>query len=98
THTPQRAWCAEQGNCWAGEENVDWVAASLRLLRAFNAYGGRRAVVAGSCAEYDWAGDCCDRQTALDPATLYGISKNALRQVFEAYSPSAGLSHAWGRI
>jgi nucleoside-diphosphate-sugar epimerase len=98
THLLHLAWYAEHGKFWDAHENVDWVAASLRLLRAFNAYGGRRAVVAGSCAEYDWSGDCCDRQTPLDPATLYGISKNALRQVFETYSRSAGLSHAWGRI
>jgi nucleoside-diphosphate-sugar epimerase len=98
THLLHLAWYAEHGKFWDAHENLDWVAASLRLLRAFHASGGRRAVIAGSCAEYDWSGDCCDRQTALAPATLYGISKNALRQIFEAYSRSFDLSHAWGRI
>jgi nucleoside-diphosphate-sugar epimerase len=98
THLVHLAWYAEHGTFWEADENVDWLAASLRLIRSFHASGGRRAVVAGSCAEYDWSGDCCTEQTALAPATLYGVSKNALRQAFEAYARASGLSHAWGRI
>lgn len=49
------AWCAEHGRFWTSPKNVRWVEASLALLRAFAAAGGRRAVIAGTCAEYDWA-------------------------------------------
>lgn len=98
THLLHFAWYAEHGRFWDSHENLDWVAASLQILRSFHAFGGRRAVIAGTCAEYDWSGDCCDERTPLQPATLYGVSKNALRQVFEAYARSAGLSAAWGRI
>lgn len=98
SHLLHLAWYAEHGKFWNAPENLDWVASSLRLLRSFHAAGGRRAVIAGTCAEYDWTGDCCGDQTALEPATVYGISKNALRQLFEGYAGSSGFSAAWGRV
>ncbi len=55
SHLLHLAWCTEHGEYWEAPENLDWVAASLTLARAFHEYGGRRMVVAGSCAEYDWA-------------------------------------------
>lgn len=92
------AWYAEHGKFWSAPENLDWVGASLRLLRSFREAGGTRAVLAGTCAEYAWTGDCCDEATPLVPATLYGTAKDALRRVFEAYCATSGLSGAWGRI
>src|SRR6202035_94280 len=49
------AWYAEHGRFWTASENVQWAEASLALLRAFVVCGGRRAVMVGTCAEYDWA-------------------------------------------
>lgn len=98
THLLHLAWYAEHGKFWDARENLDWVEAAPRLLESFHRAGGTRAVFAGSCAEYDWTGDCCNDQTALAPATLYGVSKNAVHQVVEAYAGSTGLSVAWGRV
>lgn len=98
THLLHLAWYAEHGKFWHAHENLDWVAASLGLLRSFRAAGGERAVVAGTCAEFSWADDCCGPGTPLEPSTLYGVAKNALRQLVEAYSRSSGLSSAWGRV
>lgn len=98
THLLHFAWYAEHGRFWEAPENLDWVAASLGLLRSFHASGGRRVVVAGTCAEYAWDGDCCDERTPLRPASLYGVSKNALRALVEEYTRAAGLSAAWARI
>jgi nucleoside-diphosphate-sugar epimerase len=94
------AWYAEPGAFWRSPENLRWVAASLELLRAFGDAGGRRAVLAGTCAEYGWTPEthCVEATTPLAPATLYGASKDALRRVAEAYAAEAGLSLAWGRI
>jgi nucleoside-diphosphate-sugar epimerase len=39
-----------------------------------------------------------EKETPLRPATLYGASKNALRQVAEAFAHATGLEFAWGRI
>src|SRR5437763_607652 len=61
--------------------------------------GPTRAVLAGTCAEYDWSyGFCSEGVTPLAPQTLYGTAKHALRQVAEAFASQAGLSLAWGRI
>lgn len=93
------AWYAEPGRFWTAPENLDWLAASLVLARSFAGAGGRRLVVAGSCAEYDWSKPLLDeRLTALCPATLYGQAKAALFAILNAAAPTLGLSLGWGRI
>jgi len=95
------AWYAEHGRFWTAPENLEWVGASLRLLRAFAAAGGRRAVMAGSCAEYGWDGldgPCVEGATPLAPATLYGAAKHATHVAAAAFARQEGLSLAWGRV
>ncbi len=95
------AWCTEHGRFWSAPENVTWVEQSLRLLRAFVRCGGRRAVMLGTCAEYDWAGatgPLAERSSPLAPATLYGAAKDALRRVAGAYAQQEGIELAWGRL
>lgn len=94
------AWYAEHGKFWRSPENLSWVAASLRLVRAFHEAGGRRVTVAGSCAEYEWGGmePLEERRSPMRPRTLYGVSKDALRRVLESYASDTGLGWAWGRI
>jgi nucleoside-diphosphate-sugar epimerase len=93
------AWYTEHGKFWQALENLDWVRASLALLRAFIAEGGRRMVLAGSCTEYDWTdGVCREDTTPLKPQGLYGVSKHAFRLMAEAAARRAGISCAWGRI
>ena len=93
------AWDVRPG-AWSGAgSHLAWLAASLHLLERFAAAGGRRVVMTGSGAEYDWnAGVCAERTTALEPATLYGTTKLALARVLEAYGRETGLSTAWARI
>jgi nucleoside-diphosphate-sugar epimerase len=100
THLLHLAWYAEPGRFWSSEENLRWVEASLRLLRAFAAGGGRRAVLAGTCAEYAWEHDthCVEGETRLEPATLYGSAKHALHTVLTTHAGQAGYSLAWGRV
>jgi nucleoside-diphosphate-sugar epimerase len=99
THLLHLAWCVSPGKFWTTPENVDWVSASLELVRLFAAQGGRRAVFAGSCAEYDWAFSRCDeRSTPICPATLYGVCKQALHSVLHASAKELDLSIGWGRI
>jgi nucleoside-diphosphate-sugar epimerase len=86
------------GKYWTAAENVDWVAASAMLARAFAQHGGRRFVGAGTCAEYAPADGACDeRATPLAPATLYGTCKHATRMVIESLA-AGRFSFAWGRI
>ncbi|HST56593.1 MAG TPA: NAD(P)-dependent oxidoreductase [Solirubrobacteraceae bacterium] len=100
------AWHTEPGRFWTASANLDWVQASVGLLRAFGEQGGRRAVLAGTCAEYEWQQsthclelDTPERQaTPLRPATLYGASKHGLHVVCEAWARQWGVALAWGRV
>jgi nucleoside-diphosphate-sugar epimerase len=93
------AWIVTPGAFWTAPENLDWVAASLALIRAFAAAGGTRAVIAGTCAEYDWSEPLLDEATTpLRPRTLYGAAKCALHALLAAAAPGLGLSLAWGRV
>jgi nucleoside-diphosphate-sugar epimerase len=97
THLLHLAWNAIPGRFWTAPDNLDWVASSLALYRAFSAAGGVRAVCAGTCAEYDWSHSVLDESTtACAPSTLYGIAKDSLRRLLQA-SPD-GVSLAWGRV
>ncbi len=99
THLLHFAWYAAHGLYWTSTENLRWVESSLALLRGFVERGGTRAVLAGTCAEYDWRhGFCSERVTPTTPSTLYGTSKVALDAVAAAFAIRAGISYAWGRI
>lgn len=100
SHLLHLAWNTEPGDFWTSPQNLDWLASSLRLTRAFARGGGRRMVMAGTCAEYAWAPDthCVEGETPTAPATLYGTAKNALRATATAFAAHEGISMAWGRI
>jgi nucleoside-diphosphate-sugar epimerase len=93
------AWYATPGSFWSAPENERWIDASLRLLRAFGETGGRRAVLAGTCAEYAWGGDSLrENDTSLEPATLYGACKHATQVAAAGVARELGVSLAWGRV
>jgi nucleoside-diphosphate-sugar epimerase len=93
------AWCTIPGKYWTSLENFHWVQASLGLLNEFVKQGGRRAVMAGTCAEYDWNyGYCSERVTPLLPGTVYGTCKHSLQMMLDAFAEQTELSSAWGRI
>ena len=99
SHLLHLAWYAVPGEYWTAVENTAWLHASLGLLREFASAGGKRVVVAGSCAEYDWGqGICAETTTPLVPATPYGAAKHALQVGLSSLPGSSGLSGAWGRI
>ncbi|MFI5004192.1 MAG: NAD-dependent epimerase/dehydratase family protein [Solirubrobacterales bacterium] len=105
SHLLHFAWCTQPGLYWTASENLDWVQASLRLLRAFGKAGGRRAVFAGTCAEYAWGRrtHCVEERPAVSgtptaPATLYGAAKHGLHVVADAWARQTGMALAWGRI
>jgi nucleoside-diphosphate-sugar epimerase len=104
THLLHFAWIATPGLYWHSEENYRWLSASRHLLAAFARCGGVRAVMAGSCAEYDWSrvAVCHERSSPLadesGTATPYAACKIAMQRSLEEYGGSHGLSSAWGRI
>lgn len=90
------AW-ADGPDRWTTPANLDWAAATLTLLRAFAAAGGRRAVLVGSCAEYDWSQPILAEASPLNPVTLYGAAKARTGQLAVVAAPTLGLSLAWAR-
>jgi nucleoside-diphosphate-sugar epimerase len=71
----------------------------MELVEQFVAEGGRRVVVAGTCYEYDQRyGWCHEQRTPTNPDSIYGVCKNALRQMLSAYCQSVDVSFAWPRI
>ena len=93
------AWDTRPGLYWSSNDNFAWVRSSLKLQEAFASCGGKRAVVAGTCAEYDWNyGFCSEGVTPCEPPTTYGLCKNSLRLMLEAHARQNNLSFAWGRI
>jgi nucleoside-diphosphate-sugar epimerase len=99
SHCLHLAWYAAPAVFWASRENFRWAAATLDLAEAFADAGGRRLVGTGSCAEYDWSqGFCSEGVTPLEPATPYGVAKDAVRRLLRSWSREAGVSFAWGRI
>jgi len=61
------AWEATPGTFWQSPENFRWIAASAHLLDRFVAQGGERAILTGSCAEYDWGQGPQDPQSSHSP-------------------------------
>ena len=63
THVLHLAWYAAPRAFWTAPENLDWVRASVALVRAFERAGGERFVGAGSGAEYAPSPADCDERT-----------------------------------
>jgi nucleoside-diphosphate-sugar epimerase len=104
SHLLHFAWIATPGVYWQSADNFRWFAASQHLLRRLREHGGVRAVMAGSCVEYDWSkgGVCEERSSPLaDAATRlspYAASKIALQKTVAEFAEEEHLSAAWGRI
>lgn len=99
THLLHFAWVTQPGSYWTSAANLTWVQASLSLIQSFQKFGGQRMVIAGTCAEYDGRyGYCTEGVTPAEPATLYGVAKNTLRLLLDAYARQVSLSTAWGRL
>jgi nucleoside-diphosphate-sugar epimerase len=94
------AWCTDHGRFWHAQENITWLQCSLQLMCEFASRGGRRLVMLGTCAEYDWsaaAEPLAEARSPLAPLTLYGAAKDALRRVASAYAEQSGIELAWAR-
>ena len=105
THLLHFAWIATPGLYWHSPENYRWLSASERLLRAFRAHGGHRALMAGSCAEYDWsrAAVCDEKASPLADASTASLSAYAeckirLQRALAEFGREDEFSTAWGRI
>jgi len=99
SHLLHLAWTSKHGEYWHSPENYRWVCAGIHLARAFHQAGGERMLGVGTCAEYDWRyGFMNEDVTPRNPATPYGVCKNALFELWSSMAAQAGMSFAWGRL
>ncbi len=95
------AWVTQHGTYWTSPLNLDWVSASLDLVRAAAEQGTRRILIVGSCAEYDWRTPPARPWREDDPrhpATLYGTAKDTLHRLTAAFAAQTGIALVWARL
>lgn len=79
--------------------NYDWVISSFNLIKAFYNFGGKRALLAGSCFEYQLNhNNLVEYGSPLSFSTPYSSCKNSLQIMVNSFSETVGLSIAWARI
>lgn len=99
THLLHLAWAPSGTRMRDPAENRAWTRASISLFEEFGRAHGRRAVFAGSCAEYDWTHEVLNEAaTPAIPSTVYGAAKNAVREAIAASSDALALGSAWARL
>ena len=102
THLLHLAWYAVHGLFWTSPENDQWTQASTDLFKRFAQDGGKKIVVAGSCAEYSWplrGGEPFHEESSpTEPSTRYGQAKLKSLRSLQAQAPGLGISFAWGRV
>ena len=85
--------------CHVHDLNMDWLIATMNLLKAFKEQGGKVFLGAGTCSEYEYKyGYLTEDMTPTDPGTLYGNSKNAIYNVAKIYCKQNGIAFKWPRI
>lgn len=83
------AWSQQQG-FRESETNLEWLAASLDILRFFHKNGGERFIFAGSSSEYD-AEEGMFSEDMGAAKTQYGICKRKFTETLNAYGIRFGL-------
>ncbi len=98
THLLHLAWYVGK-KCHVHELNLDWTAASLRLLQSFVHHGGKHFLGAGTCSEYEYKyGLLREDETPTNPGTPYGNGKNALFHLGRIYCAQNEVRFQWPRI
>ena len=98
------AWSTDHGVFWTDPANARWVASVVAAAKCFLTAGGRRIVLAGSCAEYNWSDPALGKKPisesmVLDtPQTLYGRAKREASEAIGALAQDSGATFAAGRI
>lgn len=100
SHLVHLAWNTEHGEFWTAPDNIRWRDAGMALVRAFGRAGGKRLVICGTGAEYATSAPSpLDENSSLvEPETLYGQAKNALRIAAQDTAGELAVSFTWARI
>ena len=98
THLIHMAWYVGP-KCQTSPLNIDWLSASLNLIKEFYENGGKKCLVTGSMSEYDFnCGLCVEDVTPLNSLSLYGQAKAALYQTISKYAKFNNFDFKWVRL
>jgi UDP-glucuronate decarboxylase len=79
--------------------NLDWLKSSMFLLDEFQKNQGKRAILVGSCLEYNLNyGSLHEETTPLSHSTLYGSAKNILRHYAFSLCHHHEIEIVWPRL
>lgn len=92
------AWDTTPGTYLESDLNYKWLESSLEMLKQFKLNGGKRAVFAGTCFEYDFKDMPLKESDELSPKTVYAKCKAELNKNASEFCQNNGMSFAWGRI
>lgn len=100
THLLHLAWNTQSGVFWTAPDNQTWCDASISLLEAFCAAGGKRAVMTGTGAEYsnDALSPLDEYDAPQEPHSYYGQMKLRLLRRAVSIAEQHGVEFAWARI
>lgn len=85
--------------CHSANINIDWLTASLTILKTFHLNGGKVFLGNGSVSEYDYSfGYMLEDKTPLEGASLYGKCKSSLYKTASQYCSQNALSFKWPRV
>ena len=98
THLMHFAWYV-RAKCQMSSLNMDYLAASLKLLHSFVCHGGRHLLGSGTCSEYDYKyGFLHEDDMLTNSATLYGNAKNSLYRMARILCAQHKVHFQWPRI
>jgi nucleoside-diphosphate-sugar epimerase len=100
SHLLHLSWLTTPGVYWTSPANTEWVRCSIQVLMSFGVSGGRRAILAGTCAEYDWSknGVCREDSPLATIASTYSLSKNQIAYYAKQWGELDNHSTAWPRL
>ncbi|MFD3272529.1 NAD-dependent epimerase/dehydratase family protein [Paenibacillus dendritiformis] len=99
SHLMHLAWEAVPPQCYYSLRNYSWARAGKELIRQFVRCGGRRVIVSGTCAEYEWVdGYLSEEGSALSMKNPYAACKHSLRTWLQSDTEVMGVSSGWARI
>lgn len=99
THLFHAAWNATPGVYLTSPDNIDWMQATIAMVRRFAEQGGVRFIGIGTSAEYAESDKpCIEDTTPLMPVSVYGHAKVATWHAIAAIAEAHKIEAAWGRL
>ena len=92
------AWGRQDGAARNSADNIAWLEASCKLLRAFIENGGRRFVFAGTSSEYESESGLHQELPSAVQMSMYGETKKAFSDVARNYCQRAGIEFVDARF